>query len=191
MQLLCALSLTLACAPSTLLEDQERESFQKEESKSTAKRSPTGEGTCDDWKFAYCDAIDACGAFTSREQCELDLGWLICRKDAPLGSCEQAIRTAVKSDSCEELPLDCAPATIADRSLPTELCEDIHREMCEFRFFCGLEFSTEACLETLAHTEPCEEFTSFLPTAVECAEAYSTLGCEQGMPKVCAGALRY
>lgn len=149
------------------------------------------EGSCNAWKYAYCDAIVACSAFVSREQCELDLGWLVCKESAPLGKCQQKIERALEKEACEDLPKDCGPSEIADRTLVTELCENIHTEMCEFRFFCGLEFSTDACMDSLSQVEPCGAFTSFLPTAVDCAEAYSTLGCEQGMPPVCAGSLRY
>jgi len=185
------------CVPEALLGGQQASQDQDEDTDTTEDvddDSPSlqeVEGTCTSWKYAYCDAIEACSAFVSREQCELDLGWLICRPDAELESCERRIEDALNDDECEELPDDCGPSTIADRSRPTELCEDIHHEMCEFRFFCGLEFSTEACLDTLSKTEPCKAFTSFLPTAIDCAEAYSTLGCEEGMPPVCVGALRY
>lgn len=189
------MSLGLGCDPSALLgaqpdpTDEEPEEDEENEPDPTPPDVPAG--TCTSWKYAYCDAIVACSAFVSREQCELDLGWLVCQSKADLGKCEQKIRAALEDEDCEELPQDCGPSTIADRSMPRELCEEIHREMCEFRFFCGLEFSTEACLETLTRTEPCDAFTSFLPTAVDCAEAYGKLGCEEGMPSVCKGVLRY
>ena len=186
----------IACAEASLLgaqrdafeEDQGKENETGEDGESNYPDAPAG--TCTAWKYAYCDAIIACSAFIDKDQCELDVGWLVCRDDAPLEKCETAIRTALGEDDCDELPVECGPSAIADRAPVVELCEEIHNEMCEHRFFCGLEFSTESCMDTLSQTEPCTGFTSFLPTAVDCVEAYSTLGCEEGMPKVCAGALR-
>jgi hypothetical protein len=180
-----------ACAQASLLDSQET-SLDQEESSGDVELNPDApKGSCTAWKFAYCDAIEACDAFSDREQCELDLGWLVCRDDVPLGGCEQGIRDSLDADDCDALPAKCGPSTIADRSLPTELCEEIHDAMCEFRFFCGLEFSKDACLETLSRTEPCSAFTSILPTAAYCAEAFKTLSCGSGLPEVCAGALRY
>lgn len=148
------------------------------------------DGTCSAWKFAYCDAIDACSAFDTREQCELDLGWLVCLPDAPLQSCQEKIEKAVKDKACDDLPQDCNPAEIADRSLPYQLCLDIHTSLCEYRLYCGLELSLDGCVETLNRTEPCDSFTSFLPTAVDCAEAFTTLACGDPLPEVCVGSLR-
>jgi hypothetical protein len=148
------------------------------------------DGTCSAWKFAYCDAIVECSAFVTREECELNLGWLVCKEDAPLGSCQARIERAVEKEECDDLPEDCSAAQIADRTLATQLCKDIHVALCEHRLFCGLELSLDGCIETLARVEPCEEFTSFLPTAVDCTEAYSVLGCGEPMPEVCAGSLR-
>ena len=182
---------TTACDPEALLGGNSGEEQTDDDTGVDDRDYPDApEGSCNAWKYAYCDAIFECSAFVSREECELDLGWLVCKDDAPLGKCQQKIERALKDKECKDLPDDCGPAAIADRSLVTELCENIHTEMCEFRFFCGLEFSTEACMDSLSQTEPCGSFTSFLPTAVDCAEAYSTLGCEQGMPPVCAGCLR-
>ena len=179
----------MSCAPQSLLDAQEDSFEPQPDDPNSYPDAP--EGSCTSWKYAYCDAIAACSAFVSREQCELDLGWLECLSDAPLEKCEAKIRKALDDEDCDALPQDCGPKTIADRTKPTQLCEEIHAEMCEFRFFCGLEFSSDACMETLSLTEPCEKFTSFVPTAVECSEAYSKLGCEEPMPRVCAGALRY
>lgn len=148
------------------------------------------DGTCSSWKFAYCDAIAACSAFETRQECEFDLGWLVCTEDAPLAKCQTKIEAALKNDDCEALPQDCTPDEIADRTLPHELCQEIHVALCEYRLYCGLELSLEGCVETLDRVEPCDSFTSFLPTAVDCADAYDMLGCGQPMPQVCAGSLR-
>jgi hypothetical protein len=187
----------LGCVPTSILDGQEgsldpvdsedpADSEEEEESYPEAE-----EGSCTAWKFAYCDAIVACSAFVTREQCELDLGWLVCQDSAPLGECQKKIERAVEDDACDELPEECGPSAIADRTLAIELCQNIHTAMCEQRLFCGLEFSAEACLDSLSRSEPCEAFTSFLPTAVDCAKAYSRLACDEGMPEVCAGSLRY
>jgi len=189
--------LVWGCVPEALLgaqqssQDTDEDAEDPDDAPDDSPSLEEVEGTCTSWKYAYCDAIEACSAFVSREQCELDLGWLDCKPDADLESCERRIQEALSDDACEDLPDDCGPGTIADRSRPTALCEDIHHEMCEFRFFCGMEVSTEACLDTLSKTEPCAKFTSFLPTAFDCADAYSTLGCDEGMPAACVGALRY
>jgi hypothetical protein len=149
------------------------------------------EGTCHGWKYAYCEAIAACDAFSSREQCELDIGYVICREDAPLAECEAAIDAAVKAKKCSELPPECGPSTIADRTIPSMLCEDVHEAICEYGLYCGLELSMEGCLNSLARTEPCDSFTAAWPGAYECADAYSMLQCGGAMPDVCVGSLRY
>lgn len=148
------------------------------------------EGTCHGWKFAYCEAIAQCDAFSSREQCEVDVGYVICREDAPLGECEAAIDAALEADRCEDLPPECSPTYIADRSTPQKLCEEMQAAICEYGLYCGLELSEDGCLDSLARTEPCSDFTAALPGAYECADAYSMLSCGSAMPEVCRGALR-
>ncbi len=149
------------------------------------------EGTCHGWKYAYCDAIAECDAFSSREQCELDIGYVICRADAPLAECEAAIDAAVEAKKCEDLPPACSPSVIADRTIPTQLCQDMHEAICEYGLYCGLELSLEGCMNSLARTEPCDAFTAAWPGAYECADAYSMLSCGESMPQVCLGSLRY
>jgi len=147
------------------------------------------EGTCDGWKFAYCDAIAACSAFESREQCELDLVHMDCLPDAPIESCAAEIDAAVESEKCDELPFECSPVNIADRSEANARCEEIHEAQCEFRLFCGLDFNLEACLSDAALKEPCGDFLAAKPEASECANDIAKTACDSPAPASCINVL--
>lgn len=185
-----ALVQPIACAPYDALTAKSDDPIEDPPSRTTANYPDAEPGSCSAWKFAYCDAIDACSAFETREECELDLGWLQCRDDAPLGACQELIEDALKDEACEELPGECGPGAIADRSIVSQLCEEIHLAYCEHRLICGLEFSFDACLETIARVEPCDSFTSTLPGASDCAQAYTRAECDGKAPEVCIGVLR-
>jgi len=148
-------------------------------------------GSCNDWKISYCEAVEECSAFSTSADCQLDLGYVRCHEDAPFTSCQERIDEAVRSKSCEELPDDCNPSEIADRSVPTRECRAIHDAICEFNLFCGYEFSTESCLASLETSSPCGAFTAVLPESEACIDAISTLGCSDPFPGICAGVLRY
>lgn len=142
-------------------------------------------GSCNAWKIGYCNAVTRC-SFESREQCELDVGYLMCRDDAPLGACIERMSEA----ECSAMPSDCRPAAIADRTLPTEVCRELQAEHCEWSLYCGYEFSLEGCQVNLAAAQPCTEFTAVLPGYEQCLEEYRTLPCNGQLPASCEGLLR-
>lgn len=148
-------------------------------------------GSCNDWKISYCEAVEECSAFSTTEDCQLDLGYVRCHEDAPYTSCQERIDKALDEKSCKELPDDCNPADIADRTIPTQECRAIQDAICEFNLFCGYEFSTESCLASLETSAPCGAFTAVLPESESCVEAISMLGCSDPIPTICSGVLRY
>lgn len=148
------------------------------------------EGSCNAWKVSYCDAIEQCDAFADREQCEIDIGYVRCKEDAPFAWCDTEIRKSLKDDACGELPSECAPAEIADRTVPTQYCEDLHEEMCEWSLFCGYEVSVESCMATKDTSEPCDQYIAVWPGIEDCLEAWATLACDEAAPEICRGLFR-
>lgn len=147
---------------------------------------PTADpGTCDAWKIAFCGATTRC-SFDTKEECETDVGYAMCRQDAPLGKCAEAL----EDSKCDELPKDCDPRDIADRTLPTAVCEDLQAAACELSLTCGYELSYEGCLANQAAAQPCGEFTAVLPGYEECLDAYRTVPCDGTLPESCRGLLR-
>lgn len=148
-------------------------------------REPVEPGSCNDWKVSYCDAVSRC-SFGTRQECEIDVGYLMCREDAPFAECAQAIGEA----SCGNMPPGCGPADIADRTLPREVCQELQKEICEWRLYCGYDFSLEGCQINLAAAQPCGEFTAVLPGYEECLADYRRLPCDVEVPSSCEGLLR-
>lgn len=148
-------------------------------------REPVEPGSCNAWKVSYCDAVTRC-SFGARQECEADVGYVMCQDDAPVGACAEALDEA----SCGKMPKDCTPADIADRTLPTAVCRALHEEICEWSLYCGYEYSLEGCQVNLARTQPCHEFTAVLPGYEECLAAYRTLPCDVATPPGCEGLLR-
>lgn len=148
-------------------------------------------GTCDAWKISYCDAIEQCSAFTTHEECQVDVGYVRCWEDAPVGSCEEEINQALADDDCDALPSDCTPQEIADRTVPERICKEIYNALCEHDFFCGVNVSIETCVATLETGSPCSEYTAALPQAEDCPEAIGLLSCGDGLPAECQEVLRY
>jgi hypothetical protein len=148
-------------------------------------------GTCDAWKISYCDAIEQCSAFATHEDCQVDVGYVRCHEDAPLGSCEEEINEALADDDCQALPSDCTPQEIADRTVPAQICRDIYTALCEHDFFCGVTVSIETCVGALQTSSPCSEYTAVLPQGEDCPEAIELLACGDGLPAVCVEVLRY
>lgn len=146
---------------------------------------PPEPGTCNAWKVSYCKAVARC-SFDSRAKCETDVGYVMCLEDAPFGACAKALDEA----KCDEMPDHCGPQTIADRTLPTSVCRDMQREICEWSLYCGYEFSLEGCQATLAQAQPCGEFTAVLPGYEQCLLDWRTLPCDVQMPPSCEGILR-
>lgn len=142
-------------------------------------------GSCNAWKVSYCKAVSRC-SFDSRAECEADVGYAMCLEDAPVAACAKALDGA----KCDQMPSHCDPESIADRTLPTQVCRDLQREICEWSLFCGFEFSLEGCQTTLATSQPCGEFTAVLPGYEECLTDWRTLPCDQQMPPSCDGILR-
>lgn len=148
-------------------------------------REPVEPGSCNAWKVSYCDAVSRC-SFGTRQKCELDVGYLMCREDAPVAECAEAIAEA----SCGNMPAGCGPADIADRTLPRQVCEDLQKEICEWRLFCGFDFTLEGCRLNLEAAQPCREFTAVLPGYEQCLEDYRRLPCDVQVPSSCEGLLR-
>lgn len=147
--------------------------------------------SCNDWKVAYCDALDACETFSSREECENDVGFLVCKGDAPVDRCHTEIRAALREHACDDLPgSECAPEEVADRSLPKAACEALHQEVCELQLSCGLTYNTEECMAELGAADPCSEYYAVWPGIEPCLEAYPKLSCSDVLPDVCMGILR-
>lgn len=148
-------------------------------------REPPEPGSCNSWKVSYCDAVARC-SFGTRKECETDVGYVMCLEDAPFGECAEAIDEA----SCGDMPAQCDPADIADRTLPTAVCQELQKEICEWSLFCGYDFSLEGCEADLARAQPCGEFTAVLPGYEECLADYKTLPCDVQLPPSCEGLLR-
>lgn len=160
---------------------------------STAPRADSGdveEGSCDAWKVAYCDAIDQCDAFSNQQECEIDVGYVRCKEDAPLSRCQLEIEEALSRDECGELPAGCTPTDIADRTVPTQSCERLHEEMCEWSLFCGYELSVESCMATKSTSEPCDQYTAVWPGITDCLDGWATLACDESAPEICRGLFR-
>lgn len=148
-------------------------------------REPVEPGSCNAWKVSYCDAVSRC-SFGTRQECEIDVGYVMCREDAPVAECAEAIEEA----SCGDMPSGCSPTSIADRSLPTEVCQELQTEICEWSLYCGYDFSLEGCQIDLAAAQPCGEFTAVLPGYEECLADYRRLPCDVQVPPSCEGLLR-
>jgi hypothetical protein len=148
------------------------------------------EGSCDAWKVAYCKAIAACSAFESEKDCQIRVGYIACLGDAPLGSCEKKIKTALSDKKCDDLPSGCDPPDVADRSVPTRACKDLYQAICERSFFCGFETSIETCEESLELSQPCSSFTALLPTFDDCLARVQEQSCQDVSPDSCQGVLQ-
>lgn len=149
------------------------------------------ETACNDWKVAYCDALEQCESFSSRDECENDVGFVVCKASAPVEVCRTEIRAALREGSCEDLPgSECAPEEVADRSLPKAACEALHEEVCELQLDCGLTYTAEECLAELGAADPCTDYYAVWPGIDACLEAYPQLGCSDALPEVCMGILR-
>ncbi len=147
---------------------------------------PTADpGTCNAWKISFCDASTRC-SFNTEEECEADVGYVMCKADAPFAACAEALDDA----DCDELPKGCDPRDIADRSLPTQVCQDLQAATCEWSLTCGYELSYESCVASQAQAQPCGEFTAVLPGYEDCLAAYRTLPCDGTLPESCQGILR-
>lgn len=148
-------------------------------------------GSCNAWKISYCEAIEQCSAFATQQDCQVDVGYVRCLSDAPVERCGEEIDAALKKDACEELPTDCTPQQLADRTVPRQLCQDIYQELCEFDFFCGATVSTETCVASLETSTPCTSFTAVLPQGENCVAAIRRLSCGDALPQECVEVLRY
>lgn len=148
-------------------------------------------GSCNAWKISYCKAIDECDAFSSQEECEIDVGYVRCLDSAPVAKCVDDIDSALEKNKCGNLPSECTPEYIADRTIPTALCGEIYRAMCDFNVFCGLETSVESCISAMNVGAPCTEFTAAWPGAEVCPDLIDQMGCNAQIPSECVGVLRY
>ncbi len=142
-------------------------------------------GSCNAWKISLCDAVTRC-SFNTEEECETDVGYVMCQDDAPLARCARELEDA----DCDELPKDCEARDIADRSLPGQVCQDLQEASCEWSLTCGYELSLESCLANQAAAQPCSEFTAVLPGYEDCLEAVRFLPCDGTLPASCQGLLR-
>jgi hypothetical protein len=142
-------------------------------------------GTCNAWKISLCDAVTRC-SFDTQEECETDVGYVMCKADAPVGRCARELEDA----DCDELPKDCDARDIADRSLPQKVCQDLQEASCEWSLTCGYELSLEACLANQASVQPCSDFTAVLPGYEDCLEAVRFQPCNGTLPASCQGLLR-
>lgn len=158
--------------------------------KDTTREYSAEPGSCNDWKISYCEAVESCSAFSTQKECEVDVGYVRCAQDAPFGSCRARIDKALAEGACDELPTDCDPVEIADRSVPASECGDIYGAICEFGYFCGAELSIESCLASLQASSPCSQFTAVLPQSEACVDAISVQGCGDPLPAICTGVLR-
>ncbi len=148
-------------------------------------------GSCNAWKISYCNAIEECDAFSSHEECQIDVGYVRCLDSAPVAKCADEIDRALEKKKCGELPSECTPQKVADRTVPTQLCEEIYRAMCDFNVFCGLEISVESCIAAMNVGAPCTEFTAAWPGAEVCPDLIDQMGCRAQIPSECVGVLRY
>ncbi len=147
---------------------------------------PRGEpGSCDAWKISLCDAVTRC-SFDTKDECETDIGYVMCKKDAPLARCAEKLSSA----SCSKLPKDCDARDIADRTLPGQVCQDLQEASCEWSLTCGYELSFESCLQDQRAAQACDEFTAVLPGYEECLAAVRRLPCDGQLPTACKGLLR-
>lgn len=151
-----------------------------------------GDGaSCNDWKVAYCEALEECSAFSSRDECENDVGYVVCKEGAPVGKCHSEIRSALREGACSALPgSECTPEEVADRTAPKAACEALHAEVCELQLYCGLTYTTEECRSELSAADPCSNYYAVWPGIDACLEAYPKLGCHDSLPEVCMGILR-
>ncbi|MCH2107955.1 MAG: hypothetical protein MK135_01390 [Polyangiaceae bacterium] len=147
-------------------------------------------GTCNGWKLAYCDAVVTCSAFSARQECEDQIGYLICKDDAPYARCEAEIRAAVEADDCDALPTDCNPQDLADREAPIAACQEIADAHCEWALTCGFELNYDSCRAELQATSPCENYTAVNPGLEECLQSYLTRSCDGDVPEACLGLLQ-
>jgi hypothetical protein len=193
--LLSCTSLLLGCeefglpgsAPDVVDEGSEESSDRDRESV-----QPSAEpGSCNDWKISYCEAVEECSAFSTTEECQIDLGFVRCASNAPFKDCQERIDAAIAGGVCSDLPTDCNPEQIADRTLPAQACQDIYGAICELGFFCGSELSFESCLASLLTSTPCDQFTAVLPESEQCIDALSVQACGDPLPPICNGVLRY
>jgi hypothetical protein len=147
-------------------------------------------GSCDAWKVAYCNAVAACNAFESEESCKVRVGYVQCLEDAPVGDCADEMDAAVEKERCEDLPQDCGPSDIADRTYPNRACNDLYEAFCERSLFCGTASDLESCQSGLNATDPCSSFTAVLPTYDDCLAGVKELACQEQTPASCTGVLQ-
>lgn len=149
------------------------------------------EGTCDAWKVSYCKAVARCSSFERRQECEDDVGYVICFPDADTAGCQKEIEAALDDDACEELPTDCGPNELADRTEPFAACRDIYEAICEWNIACTLFESLDGCITRLETDAPCSDYTAALyPNVEPCIEAYRRLSCGDSPPAECDHVLR-
>lgn len=188
-------SLLLGCEefglPGSAPDAQETSSEDSEDRDRQSVQFSAEPGSCNDWKISYCEAVEECSAFSTTEECQIDVGYVRCASGAPFKDCQERIDAAVSEGACSELPDDCNPAQIADRTVPQQACKDIYGAICELGFFCGSELSIESCLASLQTSTPCEQFTAVLPESEECIDALSVQACGDPLPPICNGVLRY
>ena len=176
--------------------EAESESDDSDSSKGSSATTPGDEsspeeGSCDAWKISYCDAVAACESFADREECENDVGFLVCHPEAPIARCQKEIDAALDADECRELPgAECTPERVADRSYAVAACQAMHQEVCEWSLFCGIEQSYESCLANQDAADPCTEYFAVWPGIDPCLQGLSRLACNEPLPDVCRGIFR-
>jgi hypothetical protein len=146
---------------------------------------------CDAWKVSYCKAVSKCASFELRDDCESDIGYAICSETAPVQECTTSIDAALKANACDELPSDCGPKAIADRTEPTKACREIYTAICEWALYCSASESIDSCVAKLEVDNPCADYTAALyPNLDACVSAYGTLNCGEAPPLECDHILR-
>ena len=146
--------------------------------------------SCNGWKIAFCDSVDACDAFTTRSECEADVGYIECKSNVDFGQCVYDINQAIDSATCNQLPANCRPKDIADRTTPTAACEAIADSYCEWTLTCGGLETYDTCRARLSLEQPCSDYLAVQPGLEDCLAAYLRHPCISEIPTECSGLLR-
>jgi len=137
---------------------------------------------------AYCKWATTCNV-NGQAECELSVGYIGCRQDAPIEECEKKLAAARKEGNCFEEVSECQPVAIADRTLPMQACQARYGAICENSFFCGSETSIEACVNRYQLALPCSGYTAVLPNYDQCMSDIAVMDCQTLLPTSCEGSI--